>query len=232
MSSLHAGVAARSIPTDGGGRGGVAVDCPRSGAAAGCGQPYLVRVQTMFRTVALSAGITALLAYPAFAHHPSGASSTSGAGPIATISATTLEKGHSVAGVVVGHDAAGHQAGDLAHQHPPARGLESHRALLVLLARLLAGGVEEPSRMVPAVGHPAVRRIPVHVHVEHVHEDRDPARPGRQELGLVDLAHAHHQPVGGGDHQPVAPRALAGGVAEERDDPQRDRQPCRRRQPP
>jgi hypothetical protein len=55
----------------------------------------------MFRTVALSAGVTALLAYPAFAHHPSGASSTSGAGPIATISATTLEKGQGVAGVVV-----------------------------------------------------------------------------------------------------------------------------------
>ena len=55
----------------------------------------------MFRTVALSAGVTALVAYPAFAHHPSGASSTSGAGPIATISATTLEKGQSVAGVVV-----------------------------------------------------------------------------------------------------------------------------------
>jgi hypothetical protein len=55
----------------------------------------------MFRTAALSAGITALLAYPAFAHHPSGASSASDAGPIATVSATTLEKGHSVAGVVV-----------------------------------------------------------------------------------------------------------------------------------
>ncbi len=55
----------------------------------------------MFRTVALSAGVTALLAYPAFAHHPSGASSTGDAGPIATVSATTLEQGHSVAGVVV-----------------------------------------------------------------------------------------------------------------------------------
>jgi len=55
----------------------------------------------MFRTVALSAGVTALLAYPAFAHHPSGTSSTGGAGPIATIPATTLEKGQSAAGVVV-----------------------------------------------------------------------------------------------------------------------------------
>ncbi len=56
----------------------------------------------MLRKLALSAGAIALLAaHPAFAHHPSGSSPTSGAGPIATISATTLEKGQSVAGVVV-----------------------------------------------------------------------------------------------------------------------------------
>jgi hypothetical protein len=56
----------------------------------------------MLRKLALSAGVSALFSiYPAFAHHPSGSSPTSGAGPIATISATTLEKGQSVAGVVV-----------------------------------------------------------------------------------------------------------------------------------
>jgi hypothetical protein len=55
----------------------------------------------MLRTIALGAGVTALLACPAFAHHPSGASSTGGAGPIATISATTLEKGQGVAGIVL-----------------------------------------------------------------------------------------------------------------------------------
>jgi hypothetical protein len=38
-------------------------------------------------------------ALPAFAHHPSGVSSTGGAGPIATISATTLEQGHGSAGI-------------------------------------------------------------------------------------------------------------------------------------
>jgi Putative MetA-pathway of phenol degradation len=54
----------------------------------------------MLRTITLGAGITALLACPAFAHHPSGSSSTGGAGPIATISATTLEKGTGVAGIV------------------------------------------------------------------------------------------------------------------------------------
>jgi hypothetical protein len=56
----------------------------------------------MLRKLALSAGATALLtAYPAFAHHPSGSSSTNNSGPIGTISATTLDKGQSVAGVVV-----------------------------------------------------------------------------------------------------------------------------------
>jgi hypothetical protein len=55
----------------------------------------------MLRRAALSAGVTALLAYPAFAHHPSGTSSTSDAGPIVTISATPLDKGRSVAGIVV-----------------------------------------------------------------------------------------------------------------------------------
>jgi hypothetical protein len=55
----------------------------------------------MLRKCALGAGVTALLTtYPAFAHHPSGSSSTSGAGPIATISATTLDQGQSVAGIV------------------------------------------------------------------------------------------------------------------------------------
>ena len=36
----------------------------------------------------------ALIASPAFAHHPGGAGNTGGAGPIATISASTLEAGH------------------------------------------------------------------------------------------------------------------------------------------
>ncbi len=46
------------------------------------------------------AGLAALiLASPAFAHHPSGVGATGGAGPIATIPATTLEEGHSAAAI-------------------------------------------------------------------------------------------------------------------------------------
>jgi hypothetical protein len=43
---------------------------------------------------ALLAGAFSLLASSAFAHHPGGASNTGGAGPITTISASTLEGGH------------------------------------------------------------------------------------------------------------------------------------------
>jgi len=45
-------------------------------------------------TRAVCAGAFALFATPAFAHHPGGASNTGGAGPIVTISASTLEAGH------------------------------------------------------------------------------------------------------------------------------------------
>lgn len=46
-------------------------------------------------TRAICAGAFALLfATPAFAHHPGGTSNTGGAGPIVTISASTLEAGH------------------------------------------------------------------------------------------------------------------------------------------
>ena len=55
----------------------------------------------MYRNIALSAGVAALLlATPARAHHPSGAGTAGGAGPIVTIPGTTLEKGHSSAAVV------------------------------------------------------------------------------------------------------------------------------------
>jgi hypothetical protein len=45
-------------------------------------------------TRAICAGAFALIATPAIAHHPGGASNTGGAGPIFTISASTLEAGH------------------------------------------------------------------------------------------------------------------------------------------
>jgi len=54
----------------------------------------------MLRKFAAGAGLAALaLAQPAFAHHPSGVSSTNDAGPIATLSASTLAQGQSAAAV-------------------------------------------------------------------------------------------------------------------------------------
>src|SRR5262245_11302983 len=54
----------------------------------------------MFRKYASCAVLAALtFAPPAFAHHPSGVGSSGGAGPIATISASTLEQGHSTAAI-------------------------------------------------------------------------------------------------------------------------------------
>ena len=49
----------------------------------------------MSRKIAICSGVFALLCVPpALAHHPGGASNTGGAGPIVTISASTLEAGH------------------------------------------------------------------------------------------------------------------------------------------
>jgi hypothetical protein len=55
----------------------------------------------MFRKLASGAGLAALVfAAPAVAHHPSGVSPSGGAGPINTISATTLEQGQSSASII------------------------------------------------------------------------------------------------------------------------------------
>lgn len=62
---------------------------------------FLEENLTMLRELALSASLTALvLATPAHAHHPSGAGTAGGAGPMVTIPCTTLEKGHGSAAVV------------------------------------------------------------------------------------------------------------------------------------
>lgn len=54
----------------------------------------------MYRKSTLgTAALALLLGAPAYAHHPSGVSSTGGAGPINTISATTLEQGQSAASI-------------------------------------------------------------------------------------------------------------------------------------
>ena len=53
------------------------------------------------------------------------------------------------------------------------------------------------------VGDGAAHRIPVHVAIEDVHEDRDPERPAPVERRLVGLDHAHHLAVRRGDDVPI-----------------------------
>jgi hypothetical protein len=52
------------------------------------------------RLALAAAGVALLFAQPAFAHHPTAVSGTGGAGPINTISATTLDQGQSAFGAV------------------------------------------------------------------------------------------------------------------------------------
>ena len=51
------------------------------------------------KSLAGAAALALLFGAPAYAHHPSGVSSTGGAGPINTISATTLAQGQSAAAI-------------------------------------------------------------------------------------------------------------------------------------
>src|SRR5436305_9312247 len=61
----------------------------------------------MTRKVSAFIGAFALIASPALAHHPGGASNTGGAGPLVTISASTLEAGHGAVAFIYEHLAFG-----------------------------------------------------------------------------------------------------------------------------
>ena len=100
--------------------------------------------------------------------------------------------------------------------------LDAHRHLLVLEARLVGRGVQELAGVVVHEAHRARHRVPVHVHVEDVHEDRDPERPAVQERRLIDLGDHDHAAIGGRDHDVAATRAGAFGIAEEVRDPERE----------
>ena len=69
------------------------------------------------------------------------------------------------------------------------------------------GGVQELARVAVDVLHGAGDRIPVHVHVEHVHEDRHARRAPVHERRLIDFRDHHDLAVGRRDDQLVAARA-------------------------
>jgi hypothetical protein len=107
----------------------------------------------MFRksTGCAAVAVLAITALPAFAHHPTGVSSTSGAGPIATISATTLDQGHSSVGVffeMVKVDAfSDAQLTALAGQHVHAHSLDAILAPAFVFAYGLTSDLTVSARL-------------------------------------------------------------------------------------
>ena len=149
--------------------------------------------------------------------------------------AEPLADAHAVALADEGDDAPRDQAGDL-HDRDLAAvgGGDDEAAPLVLLARLVEGGVEEAARHVDRADDAAGHRRAVDVDVEHGKEDRDPEALGLAEAELDRRAHAldgRDAPVGRRDDQALAQRRDAGRIAEEVGDPGRHqhRHPRQRR---
>jgi hypothetical protein len=132
----------------------------------------------MLRPIALSAGLTALLlATSAQAHHPSGAGSAGGAGPIVTIPGTTLEKGESSAAVVfeyVGLNALS-DAQLAASGHPHS--LDAIFAPSLLYAYGITDDLTLTLRL-PYVRRTNIREGHVHGGVPEIHELGDSAGVG------------------------------------------------------
>jgi Putative MetA-pathway of phenol degradation len=126
----------------------------------------------MLRELVLGAGALAL-AHPAFAHHPSGSSSTNDAGPIATISATTLEKGETVAGIVfetVKFNAfSDAQLGSFAGQHLHVHSLDAILVPSLVFAYGLTSDLTISARL-PYISRQNIREG----HHEHGHCDTPP----------------------------------------------------------
>src|SRR5258708_36312971 len=92
--------------------------------------------------------------------------------------------------------------------------------------------MQELPRVVMPVLDRAAHGIPVHVDVEHTHEDTDSDRPGLEVGRLVHRDHAHNAPIGGRETPPPAPRAPPPPGPHERPHPPRGRPPPRSRPPP
>ncbi len=124
------------------------------------------------------------------------------------------------------HDAPRDEARDLhdGDRHAGRR-LDDDRAALVLLARLVEGGVEERARHVEGAHDAPGDGRAVDVHVEYGEEDRDAPALGVADAelgGRAELLDRRDAPVARSDDQAVAQRRHAIGIAEEIDDPERD----------
>src|SRR5258708_9680526 len=92
--------------------------------------------------------------------------------------------------------------------------------------------MQELPRVVMPVLDRAAHGIPVHVDVEHTHEDTDSDRPGLEVGRLVHLDHAHNAPIGGRKKPPLPPGPRPHPVPQEHHHPHGERPPPQSRPPP
>jgi hypothetical protein len=164
-----------------------------------------------FYKMIASFGALAYVATPAFAHHPGAPGNATGAGPINTISASTLQEGRGVAGIVVDYidmdplsDAelvsaalAAHEAGD---DHAHVHSLDSITSPSINFAYGLTNDIMISVRL-PYVKRRGIREGHVHAHEEegggheehedeHEHEEEAEAEvhDGGDSSGIGDLS--------------------------------------------
>src|SRR6201996_5678337 len=71
------------------------------------------------------------------------------------------------------HDAPRHKTGDLDHADAPVRGRDDQRVALIVLARLVELRIDEGAGPICDAIDPPRDWTPIHMAVEHAHEDRD-----------------------------------------------------------
>src|SRR5262249_46421189 len=126
------------------------------------------------------------------------------------------------------HDAPRHQARDLDHADAPVRRGDYQRIALIVFARLVEFGIDEGARPVGDAIDPASDRRAVDVTIEHAHENGNAQqRPvAKAEFGRRDRIDDHGDTaVGRGDHDALAHRRDADGIAEEQRAPDREHGP-------
>jgi hypothetical protein len=130
---------------------------------------------------ARAAACALLSTFPAIAHHPGGVGNTGSAGPINTISASTLEAGHGVAGVVVEY-ARLNTLSDAALIGATASGNDGVHDLATLQSYALFGGYGVTADVMISFHLPYVRRTGIRA----AEEDADTGDIEVQEHGGSD----------------------------------------------
>ena len=146
-----------------------------------------------------SFGALACLATPVFAHHPGGPGNATGAGPINTISASTLQQGRGVAGIVVDHigidplsdselSSAALAAYEAGEDHAHVHSLDSITSPSINFAYGLTNDLMIAVRL-PYVKRRGIREAHVHAHEEEGggHEEHEDEHEEAPEAEVHDL---------------------------------------------